>query len=175
MNCFKYLLFVIVVVFIFSGCNGSRMGNFTQEELEWLVYEKSDTLSFSNNGNESKLVVDYRDDFTQVRNYYPIEAEIELFNPEGKEQFRIYLLKDEKAFKKFFRLAKVYRSFDLTQPVDTVTVNDKIYTNVYIFQEDTSEIDSDVWRVYFNKDYGVIRYDKRGEGAFELIPEQDPV
>ncbi len=175
-NNFKIPGFVFsILIFYFlsmiSSCNQNRMGEFTEEELSWLVYQNHDTLRFKDEfGNQHRLIVDYRNDFSQLKNYYPIEAEIEIFNPDDNERFRIYLLKDASSFKRFLRMADVYRPLDLIQPLDSMRIGNRFYHNVYVFTEDTASIQSDVWRVYFNKKHGILRYDKRGDISYQLIP-----
>lgn len=168
--------FICALFFCACSCNSRMMGEFTPEELSWLVYSKDDTLVFADaSGNKHRLLVDYRSDFSQLKNYYPIEAEIEIFNPDDRERFRIYLLKDVNVFKKYLRISDVYRSFDLQNPVDSVEIAGKLFNSVYVFTEDTAVSKAAVWRVYFNTQHGILRYDKRDETRYERLFDEPNV
>lgn len=163
----RYLLFLLLLTLL--GCEGKKEGEFSEEELSWLVYDEGDTILYKGNKNLMQaLVVNHRTDLSQIRNYYPIEAEVEMFGPDSEEKFRIYLLKDEETFKKYLKVGEVYRSFDFVEPIDSVQVNNLVYNQVYIFTEDTTESHVPVWRVYYNQESGIIKYLKRN-GSFELI------
>lgn len=158
----------------FTGCGGKKKGSFTKDELAWMVYEANDTLLYKDNYDQyHQLVIDYRTDLNQIKKYYPIEAEVEIHSPSEDDHFRIYLIKDEYSFKIFLRMAEVYRPFDLVEPLNTLTINGKTYKDVYVFEENPKDIDSCVWKVYFNKKYGILRYVKKEEWIHDLVINSD--
>ena len=158
-----------------SSCKNHGDAKFSKEELGWLVYKENDTIRFQNDkGVLSELLVVYRTDLSRISKFYPIEAEIEVFNPEAKESFHIYMLKDVESFKRYLRVADVYRPFDLIQPLDTITINDKTYQDVYVFEEDTSEIEEGVFKVFFSRTDGIIKYVMKNLDTYTFVNDKEP-
>ncbi len=159
----------------FCGSNRKAEGSFTEEELSWLVYKNGDNILFQNPdsiGDEVTLFISGQKDPAQLRNYYPIEAEVTVGNPEKGEYFKVYLLKDELEFKRYLKFGEVYRAFDLVEPLAEYKVGDIIYKDVYIFKEDSSSTESKISEVYFAKGYGVVQYNTREGGSFQLLNNQ---
>ena len=139
-----------------------------------MVYNEDATINFRDQHDSvHHLVVDYKTELSQVKSHYPIEAEIEIYSPTYAERFRIYLIKDEEIFNKYLRIAEVYRPFHLINPVDSVVVNNELFNQVYIFEEDSSNIQSDVIKVYFNQQFGILKYVKKGEVVYEFEPPNE--
>ncbi|GIV33875.1 MAG: hypothetical protein KatS3mg031_1410 [Chitinophagales bacterium] len=167
---------IIVCGMLYSSCSAPAPEGFTSEELSWLVYRDNDTLVFTDEaGQVHRLYVRYHSDFSEGRRQYPLEAEVEIKSPELQEHFRIYLIKDKQDIRKFFMLNDVYRSFDLSRPLDSVRINGRVYQQVYVFREPSTTADSIVCEVYFSKQYGILRYYKCDRGYFDLVERSNPV
>ena len=164
-------VWLLILTGLTASCGGGSIdAEFTKKEKEWLVYEQEDTLLFrSPNRDTLQTVVEYISEASQVSKRYPIEAEVMLKGNAGKELFRIYLLKDEQNFKKYIRLGQVYRSLDLVQPQDSVEINNHFYNNVYELQQDTSKSNVSIWRVFYNKKHGFLKFETKEEEAYELV------
>ncbi len=164
---------------LLSACEGNRKteGSFTVEELSWLVYDDGDHFLFQNPdtvGDEITLFVTGFKDPAQLRNYYPIEAEVTLGNPQKGEVFKIYLLKDEMEFKRYLKVGDIYQSFDLVEPLKTFSVGDQNYKDVYVFKSDSAS-DNGVVEVYYARNAGIIQYTTRNGDAYQLLNnEQTP-
>lgn len=171
----RHLIFPIIgVATLLMSCGSSHKmeGSFTDEEIAWLVYKDGDNLLFQNPdsiGDEVILFVSGQKDPNQVRSYYPIEAEISIGNPENDDYFKLYLLKDERDFKRYLKFGEVYRSFDLIEPLEQYKVGDNVYQEVYLFSEDSSAPNNKIREVYFAKDYGVVQYITKDGREFHLM------
>ncbi len=148
-------------------------GAFTEEELSWLVYNDGDHLLFQNPdsvGDEVTLFVTAQQSPIQKRSYYPIEAELAVSNPEQGDYFKVYLLKDEREFKRYLKFDDVYRSFDPIEPMAELKVGDVTYKEVYLFKKDSTDVSSGrVGEVYFAKGYGVVQYNTQDGRVFQLL------
>jgi len=152
-----------------SGCRSAEEAHFNEEELEWLVYEANDTLRFqSPAGKGQLLVVDNKTELSQIKDHYPIEAELDLVDTTGRVWFKLYLLKDKSLFKKYFRAGDVYRNLELIDPIASLQLGERQYQQVYVIIEDTTTSDADPWKVYFNKTLGVVGFEMRNQAFFHL-------
>jgi hypothetical protein len=151
----------MLLIVLLSACGDDRIkGEFSADELSWLVYQKDQSISFkdSTNKNETLNVIS-RTELGQVKNYYPIEAEVILSDIDSAKSFGIYLLKDEKNFKRYLRIGEVYRSLDLIKPTPEIKIGDKVYKEVYTIIEDTtSDKKPHIWRALYTKEAGIIEY-----------------
>jgi len=75
-------------------------------------------------------------------------------------------------FKRYLKFGEVYRAFDLVEPLAEYKVGDIIYKDVYIFKEDSTSTESKISEVYFAKGYGVVQYNTREGGSFQLLNNQ---
>jgi hypothetical protein len=168
------ILGLILASILVSSCggNGKKEGSFTNEELGWLVYNDGDNVLFQNPdsaGDEVTLFISGQKDPAQLRNYYPIEAEVTGGNPEQGDYFKVYLLKDELEFKRYLKIGEVYRAFDLIEPIQEYKVGDILYKDVYIFKEDSTNAASKINEVYFAKGYGVVQYNTKDGRSYQLL------
>ena len=174
----RFFPFSILFLVLTAACNLSeKEGSFSQEELSWLVYQEGQEMIFTQADSNYLWKVSHRANQEQVKKYYPIEAEVVLQSPEGhlpeiNKQFRIYLLKDKTSFKKYLRTGEIYRSLDLIKPLDSVEINGKMFFQVYEILEDTLKHQTEVYRVMYNRDYGILRYDTRA-GVHYLAPNNN--
>jgi hypothetical protein len=116
----KPIVYSLILSILFSACsNDVPKGEFTTDELSWLVYTEKDQAIFNDSASKKKevLKVVFRTELNQIKQYYPIEAEVALSNIDTAKSFRIYLLKDQNGFKKYLRIGEVYRSLDIVKPV----------------------------------------------------------
>jgi len=160
MKFFRFLFSSFLVATLFS-CSSDRIkGEFNADELAWLVYQKGQSVQFKDStGKSESLQVISRTDLAQIKNYYPIEAEVVLSDIDSAKSFGIYLLKDEKNFKRYLRIGEVYRSLDLLKVAPEVKIGDKVHKDVYTVIEDTtSEKKPHIWRALYNKESGIIEY-----------------
>ena len=166
----RILLSLISLIFLYS-CDSSKIkATFTPDETGWLVYELGDTVHFaSNTGDSAIITVDFRTDMSQTGMHYPIEAESSLKFSATGDTLKIYLLKDKSVFRKYFRINRVYRSLDLIQLADSVTIGSKKFNEVYIISEDTTGNDVKIKRVYFKKKDGILRCDMRDNRSYEMV------
>lgn len=165
-------LIFISVLWVSCGGNQKAEGSFTEDEISWLVYNDGDNLLFQNpdsTGDEITLFISGQKDPAQLRNYYPIEAEVTVGNPERGDYFKIYLLKDERDFKRYLKFGEVYRSFDLIEPLAEYKVGDVVYKEVYLFKEDSTTRLSKISEVYFAKNFGVVQYSTTDGRNFQLL------
>lgn len=165
---------MLALPFLLLSCGGKKEGEFTEKEIEWLVYETGDTLRYTaTNGEEEVLYAQSRTDLTQLRDYYPIEAEISLVNLKNNRDFKIYLLKDSNGnFKRYLKAGEVYRPLDLMSPQASMEIGGKKYKDVYVVEEDTAAYpEINIWKVYFNKSEGIIKYITRDKGEY-IITDQ---
>ncbi len=154
------------------GSGQQMKGSFTEDELSWLVYNDGDHLLFQNPdsiGDEVTLFISSQKDPNQIRNYYPIEAEVTVGNPEQGDYFKVYLLKDERDFKRYLKFGELYRSFDLIEPLAAYKVGDIVYKEVYVFSEDSNSLANKISNVYFAKDFGVVQYTTKDGREFHLL------
>ena len=56
--------------------------------------------------------------------------------------------------------------------LDTISVNKQIYNNVYVFEEDTAEIEEGVFRIYFTQDNGIVKYVMKNQVSYSLIDDE---
>lgn len=168
-----FILFIGAVTTLASCGSSQKMeGSFSEEEIAWLVYKDGDNLLFQNPdsiGDEITMFVSGQKDPNQIRTYYPIEAEVTVGNPEEGDYFKVYLLKDERDFKRYLKFGEVYRSFDLIEPLEQFKVGDNIYQEVYVFSEDSSVPSSKIKEVYFAKGFGVVQYTTNDGREFHLF------
>jgi len=170
----RLTLLACCLLFVISSCKNRSNAKFTVEELSWLVYKEGDTIRFQNDqGIKSELLVVYRTDLSRINKFYPIEAEIEIFNPDAHEHFRVYMLKDAESFKRYLRVADVYRPFEFIKPFDTISIANKVYNDVYVFEEDTAEIQEGVFKVFFSRTDGIIMYIMKNQETYTLVNEPD--
>ena len=173
----KQALWAIIFTSVVLGAcsNGRIEGSFTAEELEWLVYDKGENIMFVNKTDSSDIlqytVID-RTDSEQIKQYYPIQAEVTMRNEATGDEMKIFLLKDQKAFKRYFKIGDVYRSFDLMYPQDQVPILDKTYDGVYVFSEDENNRTGSIAQVFFNKAYGVLQYITDDEKEYVQLVER---
>jgi hypothetical protein len=169
------ILFLVLTVSLFAACKSSNKveGVFTEEELSWLAYKDGEHLLYQNHdstGDEVTLFVSAKDNPTQLRTYYPIEAEVVAGNPEHGDYFKIYLLKDERDFKRYLKFGDVYRSFDPIEPQAEFKVGDVVYKDVYLFKEDTANGKANrITEVYFVQGFGVVQYHTHDGRVFQLM------
>lgn len=158
----KALWAIIFISVILGACSEGRIeGSFTAEELDWLVYDKGENIMFVNKTDSSDVLqytVIERTDSEQIQKYYPIQAEVTMRNDANGDEMKIFLLKDQKAFKRYFKIGDVYRSFDLVTPQNQVPIQDKTYDNVYVFSEDEDSRKGTIATVFYNKALGVLQY-----------------
>jgi hypothetical protein len=167
-NCVLYIL--LAGTFLYGCWNDKIKGEFTSDELRWLVYEKDQEIEFQDStGKTSKFKVIFRTDLGQIKQYYPIEAEVALSDIDSLKSFRIYLLKDQSSFKRYLRIGEVYRSLDLLTPVSELQIADKTYRNVYVITEDTTqEKKSYIWRALYSKENGIIEFTTINKRTYRL-------
>jgi hypothetical protein len=168
------ILLLASLLFMLSACGGPRKieGNFSAEELGWLVYNDGDNFLFQNPdsaGDEVTLFVTSFKDPAQLRNYYPIEAEVTLSNPEKGEVFKLYLLKDETEFKRYLKVDDVYRSFDLVEPIGSFSVGDNAYEDVYVFKADSMANGNTISNVYYARNHGIVQYETYEGKTYQLL------
>ena len=179
-NCFALImnrdltgslfLFFFAIMFLMA-CGGDKIkGEFTSEELSWLVYENDQSVQFQDSlGKKETLNVVFRTNLEQIKQYYPIEAEVALSDIDSVKSFRLYLLKDAKDFKRYLRIGEVYRSLDLLKPAAELQIGEKQYKNVYTIVEDTmGKIKPYIWRALYNKEFGIIEYTNIHNKTFRL-------
>jgi hypothetical protein len=170
-NSTGILLFSLCAALLLTACGGDKIkGEFTSEELSWLVYEKDQTVQFQDSlGKKETLNVVFRTDLEQIKQYFPIEAEVALSDIDSVKSFRIYLLKDAKDFKRYLRIGEVYRSLDLLKPTAEITIGEQQYKNVYTVIEDTMGATKPyIWRALYNKEFGIIEYTNIHNKTFRL-------
>ncbi|CAN5284911.1 hypothetical protein BH09BAC1_BH09BAC1_01410 [soil metagenome] len=169
---------ILSVLWFFTACKGPGRveGTFTDEELSWLVYKDGDNLLFQNLdsiGDEVTLFVSAMQMPTQLRTYYPIEAEVVASNPEQVGYFKVYLLKDERNFKRYLKFGDVYRSFDPIEPMQEFKVGDVTYKEVYLFKGDSTATtvigNNHIGEIYFAKEYGVVQYNTLDGRVYHLL------
>lgn len=155
------LALLVFPVLIYSSCtyDSKVKGSFTQEELDWLVYDEGEEVLFINRQDSTdKLIytVIDRTDSEQIKQYYPIEAEMVMRNEDTGDELRVFLLKDQMAFKRYVKVGDVYKSLDLVVPQDQVPAGNATFDNVYV----VSQVDGDQGNtatVYFNKTNGFLK------------------
>lgn len=173
MGLFKAIS-VLFFCLLLAACGGEVRieGSFTEEELGWLAYKDGDNLLFQNVdsvGDEVTMFIAGTQQPTQLRTYYPIEAEITAGNPEQGEYFKLYLLKDEREFKRYIKFGDVYRPFEPIEPLAQLKVGDQEYQEVYVFKEDSISTGSQkINEVYYAKGYGVVQYITHDGRVFQL-------
>ncbi len=168
----KPTLYSFILSILFSACsNDTPKGEFTSDELSWLVYTEKSEAVFNDTASKKKetLKVVFRTELNQIKQYYPIEAEVALSNIDTAKSFRIYLLKDQNGFKKYLRLGEVYRSLDIIKPVAELKIGNTVYKNVYEITEDTTKQQLPVWKVWYNKEKGVLQYINIQNETFSLV------
>jgi hypothetical protein len=168
---FKFLFFSLCAIIFLEGCGGDKIkGEFTSEELSWLVYQKDQAVQFSDSvGKNETLKVVFRTDLEQIKQYFPIEAEVALSDIDSVKSFRIYLLKDAKDFKRYLRIGEVYRSLDLLKPAAEMKVGEQVYKDVYTIIEDTMlKNKPQIWRALYNRELGIIEYTNIHNKTFRL-------
>ena len=161
---------IILLSIVLNSCSLSKLEvKFTPDELEWLVYDKGDVITFTNDKGQSETFeVVSRSDQSDLKKYYPIEAEVVIGDTSLGEDFRIYLLKDEKSFKRYLRIGEVYRSLDLMEPIHRMEVDGKMLTDVYIIEESTKDLEGNVWQLLFTKEMGIVRYQTTENKIYDL-------
>lgn len=167
MSYIKYLAYVALILSAQSCSKHSKQkGSFTSDELSWLVYKNGDTIKFTKEtGVNEQYFVDSRNDFTQLKRYYPIEAEVDILPLQTSEhKFSIYLLKDHNYFKKYLRIDDVYKSLDLATP-ETVTVKGKKFENVYVIEQDTIE-HYFIRKILYSPSIGILSYTNYNDETF---------
>ena len=167
-SSFYLLLFSILL----SACNNEPpKGEFTTDELSWLVYAEKSEAVFSDTASKKKetLKVVFRTELNQIKQYYPIEAEVALSNIDTMKSFRIYLLKDQNGFKKYLRIGEVYRSLDIVKPKPEFKIGNTVYKNVYEITEDTTKHKMPIWKVWYNRDKGILQYTNIQNETFSLV------
>lgn len=157
----RQIAIVLGMVFAFVACDRARIeGSFTQEELDWLVYDEGEEIVFINKEDSTDVltytVID-KTDTGSIEKFLPIEAEVTIKNDSTDQEFRIYLMKDQKAFKRYIKVGEVYRSLDLVPLQDQVLIGNATYDQVYILTE-TDQSLGQVAELYFNKAFGVLKY-----------------
>lgn len=157
---YRFIVGISILSLVWACANDRIKGEFTPEELQWLVYDKNQLITFQDSaGRTIQMKVVFRTELEQVRQYYPIEAEVALSDIDTIKSFRIYLLKDQHSFKRYLRIGEVYRSLDLIQPLKEVQIGGRTYHEVYIIVEDTTLPKKPyIWRALFNKEKGIIEF-----------------
>lgn len=155
------LTLLAVLTLLGSSCtyNTKVEGSFTPAELSWLVYDKGEEVSFVNRADSTdKLVyrVIDRTDSQQIKKYYPIEAEMVLRNDDSGDELRIFLLKDQMAFKRYIKVGDVYRSLDLVTPQNQVPAGNATFNDVYVVSQDAEAVGTTA-TVYYNQARGFLK------------------
>lgn len=148
-------------MFSFVACDQARIeGSFTQEELDWLVYDEGDEIVFVNKEDATDVltykVID-KTDSASMEKYLPIEAEVTMKNDQSGQEFRIYLMKDHKAFKRYIKMGDVYRSLDNVPVQNQVLIGEETYDEVYVLTESAGEV-GQIAQLYYNKAFGLLKY-----------------
>lgn len=180
-NSVVFLFLPFLMLMASCGSQSKIEGSFTEEELSWLVYKDGDNLLFQNPdsvGDEIMLFISAPKNPSQLRTYYPIEAEVSLGNPEKGDFFKIYLLKDERDFKRYLKFSDTYLSFEVIEPLKAMKIGDVTYQEVYVFKEDSTAAAGNISEVYFCKGHGVVQYSTKDGRNFQLfnneLVEQNP-
>lgn len=171
------LLLLLLVMGVVVSCNDKGIkGSFLTEELSWLVYDLGEHIQFVNDSDttdQQTFTVVHRTDSTQIKKYYPIEAEVTLENDSSKDAITILLLKDQRSFSKYIRVGEVYRSLDLVTPRNGIAVGDANFDNVYVLNEPKpDEYTGNIITVYYSKVYGILKYITRDKKTYV---QADPV
>jgi hypothetical protein len=167
----RNLFWLLFIAAVMQSCsNEPPKGEFTKEELSWLVYNKADKVLFKDSAGKKQenLAVTFRTELNQIKQYYPIEAEVALSDIDSVKSFRIYLLKDQNGFKKYLRFGEVYRSLDIVKPVAKMTIGTTTYNEVYVIAEDTVRQKQPIWKVWYNKESGILQYTNINNETFSL-------
>lgn len=180
MNRAIYLLFAISLLFLIESCcnctNEEQV--FTDEELEWLpVDDINDSLVYSNSRGETKtLYVNYKEELFSEEEcagpccvcpednsaFYDFQfTGEEIPNTLGiKEGLTINLFKSNNVFQKTFSWSCPYGSFqDFDYSLDTLTINNKLFTNIFVKELDVCQIR----KIFYCKGIGLIRFDYEDE------------
>lgn len=165
------VVFFLIIVLLNACKNEPPKGTFSPQELSWLVYKPEDVVAFADTTGKKReqLKVVFRTELSQIKQYYPIEAEVALSDIDSLKSFRIYLLKDQNSFKKYLRIGEVYRSLDILKPVAEMQLGKNIYKDVYVVTEDTIKQKPFIWKVWFNKEKGVLQYTNLQNETFSLV------
>lgn len=168
----KPIIYLLLFPIIFAACNNEPpKGEFTTDELSWLIYAEKDQAVFTDSVDNKKeiLKVVFRTELNQIKQYYPIEAEVALSNIDTVKSFRIYLLKDQNGFKKYLRIGEVYRSLDIVNPIAELKIGNTLYKNVYEITEDTTKHKLPIWKVWYNREKGILQYTNIQNETFSLV------
>lgn len=165
------LLFVCTILMLSACFDSNIKGEFLANELSWLVYQENEVIDFEEIKTKEKiqLKVNFKNELSQVKQYFPIEAEVNISNYDSSIVFRIYLLKDKNGFKRYLRIHEVYRPLELYQPLNEVKLGKEVYKSVYQLQEDTIKSDAFIWKVFFNEDEGIIQFTDRNLNTYKKI------
>ena len=186
----KKILFLSVVIFIFSGCKKPCRDEFnlSDSDKEWLVYEKGENLIYKNSSGVlatdiviSKAIsygVDkYSGSIGDCEKHYQ-QGTIEF---SGDTKFKNLSIVGHQStpnppyiYMENYGTGKTYSYFffislgDTTQ--DQVLINGQYYDNVYIVTvEDSSQIlyDNYPWKLYFNKQKGILKFEEKNGETWE--------
>lgn len=176
MNRITYLLIATSFLFLIESCcnctNEEQI--FTSDELKWLpVGEIGDSLVFSNGHGKTKtLYVNYKQESfakekcagpccvcpedNSVFYDFQFTGEQIPYTLGVREGLTIYLIKTKNVFQKTFSWGCPYGSFkDFDYSIDTLTINNKLYTDIFVKELDVCQIR----KIFYCKEIGLIRFD----------------
>ena len=166
---FEILAPLFFTLTILGSCGQFQQGQFSDQELAWLVYDLEEEVVFTNNKNDTlNLIVNFKTELSQINHNYPIEAELSIADSTENVWFKIYLLKDQTSFKKYMKCAAVYRDLDNATLLTDTTLAGKKYGRILLIEEERSDDQDDITRVFFHQGDGVVQFELADNTVYKL-------
>lgn len=185
MNRALYFSLITSLLFVAGSCCNCTNEDqaFTAEELKWLpTGNLGDSIVFINGEGEAKtLYVNYKEQSISKEkcagpccvcpedntSYYDFQFTGEQIpnTLSMKEGLTVNLIKSKNEFHKTFSWSCPFGSFqDFDYSLDTLTINNKLYTNIFVKELDVCHIR----KIFYCKGIGLIRFDY-DDGKWERL------
>ncbi len=174
-----FVFFAICSLFlIITGCKYNCPG-FDEKLLSWMPYEENDTITYISQQNDTitfqinKYSVSNSYETTRKnRDYCASDASFYTIDNEGKvcgvgtwismDNNKTNINVSVNINNNKGEIDKTVKN--ITDAVETLSINGKQYDEVLIFEQDTIKQDDEIWKIILANNYGIIQFYDRVTG-----------
>lgn len=180
----KYLLLASIFITTFSACDKEceiENERFDETDLMWFSYQIGDKLIYKNDSadidtftvSDEKIVnvSDAAIGFPEEQCYLPVQGSYRMHNSDSTLTTLFSLSKDkrdDKDYSFYFLMNHFLASDTKIDSLGNVEINGVGYTDVFSVEENSSELNSNISKIKFNKKVGLIQYEMKIQVTWTL-------
>jgi hypothetical protein len=181
-------LFILLIIIASHSCK-VECPCFDEKLLTWMPYDINDKLMYMNQQNDTlvffvkskTLSVEYKEK-VRFKEDCTSEAYFKINDELLSSGFEYFIREDTKdvVISCYFGLLiqdNIYSSGDCSFSniyccLDTMTINNKLYDEVFTIERDTINFSDEIWKVIVANNYGIVKfYDRETGYEWTLIEE----